>query len=536
MRRNGSGLRWSRRSRVAVIGALSLLAAGCTSAAPPAGSAGPDTPSSAASASAPAPTSSPASTRATPASTTAPASTPATPASTPAAPASSTPAAVSGRATSAESAATTPSSAALPALVASTLQVPSGLGDAPLDEPRTVQAPPGWTVSVWARVGGARLEAWTPDGRLLVSRPKSGDVVMLEPMASGAPRQSTLVSGLDQPHGLAFAGSTLYVAESDRVDAYTYRRGAVSSRRTVVDGLPDAKSPELGGTYAHALKSVAVGADGAVYVSVGSTGNISAEDRDADPQRATILRVPPTAAAASGGTTAGSSGAAAVYARGVRNGTGLAVDPDGAVWTAVNNRDNIGYPYDRAYGSSGGSDEGEVLSAYVADHPAEELAKLSAGRDLGWPYCNPEPDVDPGVPGSALAYARMPFVRDIQTNADGTKLNCATLPRIEQGMGAHSAPLGLSFATNPGLPQPYGKGALVGIHGSWNRQPPRAPEVSFFPWRNGTLGNQQTLLGGFQNAGGDRWGRPVMAVQGPDDAIYVTDDAAGAVYSMQPPG
>jgi glucose/arabinose dehydrogenase len=410
------------------------------------------------------------------------------------------------------------------ALVASPLGVGADLGAAPLDEARQVLAPDGWQVSVWARVPSARLAAWTPDGKLLVSRPKEGDVVVLTPGAdSAAPTQQRLVSGLDQPHGLAFDDDILYVAESDRVDAYTYRGGQVADRRTVVDGLPDAKSPDLRGAYAHALKSVAVGQDGALFVSVGSTGNISEEDRAADPERATILRVP------AGG------GAATVYARGVRNGTGLAVDPDGAAWTAVNNRDNIEYPYDRSYGDGGGSDEGEVLRAYVADHPLEPLAKLTEGRDLGWPYCNPDPDVDPGVPGSALRYADRPFVPDVQTNADGSKLDCATLPPVEQGMGAHSAPLGMSFARTPGLPAPFGQGALVGIHGSWNRQPPRPPEVAFFPWRDGGLGPQQTLLSGFQDADGRRWGRPVMAVQGPDDAVYVTDDYAGAVYRMVPP-
>ena len=173
-----------------------------------------------------------------------------------------------------------------------------------------------------------------------------------------------------------------------------------------------------------------------------------------------------------------------------------------------------------------------MLPAYVGDHPLEPFAKLTQGRDLGWPYCNPDPDVDPGVPGSALTYADRPFVRDRQTNADGSKLDCATLPPVEQGMGAHSAPLGLSFADLPGA---YGTGALVGVHGSWNRTPPRPPEVAFFAERDGTLGDQQTLLGGFQAADGSRWGRPVMALQGPDGAVYVTDDAAGAVYRMQPP-
>ncbi len=408
------------------------------------------------------------------------------------------------------------------ALVGSPLTVAPGLDAAPLDRPREVQTPDGWSVSVWARLDAPRLAAWTPDGTLLVSRPKRGDVVALVPgSGSAAPEQRTLLSGLNQPHGLTFAGSTLYVAESDRVDAYSYAEGRVGAPKTVVDGLPDAKSPDLRGAYAHALKSVTVDEDGATYVSVGSTGNASAADRDADPERATVLRVPP------GG------GAANVYARGVRNGTGLAIGPDGAVWTAVNNRDNIAYPYSRAYGGDGSSDRGEVLPSYVADHPLEPLARLSEGRDLGWPYCNPDPDAEPGVPGSALVYADRPFVRDEQTNADGARLDCAALPPVEQGLGAHSAPLGLSFADE--LPDPLGPGALVGVHGSWNRQPPRPPEVAFFSWQGGGLGDQRTLLGGFQAADGSRWGRPVMAVQGPDDAVYVTDDYAGAVYKMVPP-
>jgi glucose/arabinose dehydrogenase len=405
-------------------------------------------------------------------------------------------------------------SASGPALTATTVRPLAGTEAAPFDQKRRLQAPPGWTVTVWARVPGARLLAWTDDHKLLVSRPKFGDVVTLTPGPGDAPPASgTLLSGLNQPHGLALSGDSLYVAESDQVDGFSYAGGRATGKRVVVDGLPDAKSPELGGQYAHALKSVAVGKDGALYVSVGSTGNISAEDRDASPERASILRVQP------GG------GSPEVFAHGVRNGTGLAVDPGGAVWTAVNNRDNVGYPYD-------GADRGKVIQAYVNDHPLEPLAKLQPGRDLGWPYCNPDPDVRPGEKDSPLSYTARPFVRDVQTNPGGAKLDCAKLPPVEQGMGAHSAPLGLSFAVSPGLSGGYGPGALVGIHGSWNRKPPRPPEVSFFAWRNGTLGPQQTLLTGFQGSDGSRWGRPVMAVQGPDEALYVSDDLAGAIYRV----
>ena len=67
--------------------------------------------------------------------------------------------------------------------------------------------------------------------------------------------------------------------------------------------------------------------------------------------------------------------------------------------------------------------------------------------------------------------------------SDGTKLDCVTLPPVEQGMGAHSAPLGMSFVTSPGLPGGYGPGALVGIHASWNRKPPARRQSPSSPGR-----------------------------------------------------
>ena len=405
----------------------------------------------------------------------------------------------------------TPAPADTPLIIGSStvaVEVDPTLAAAPFDEPRQAMVPRGWTLSVWARTAKPRLAVWAPDGDLLVSAPSAGTVLRFAPAADGPAQESVLLDGLDQPHGLTFSGSTLYVAESDQIDAYDYSEGSVTNPRRVASGLPDARSPDLGGAYSHALKSVAVGPDGAVYFSIGSTGNVSAVDRTADPPRATIMRVPP------GG------GPAAPFATGVRNGTGLAVAPDGALWTAVNGRDNVAFPEPGPY-------YGQVIADYVNDHPPEQLARLTQGRELGWPYCNSD--------YSGSGPANLPFIRDVQTNPDGDRMDCAALQPVEQSFGAHSAPLGLSFVDGD-LPEPFARGALVGIHGSWNRQPPRAPEVSFYPWRDGDLGNQQTLVGGFQADDGSRWGRPVAAVAGPDGAVYITDDYADAIYRLAPPG
>ena len=59
----------------------------------------------------------------------------------------------------------------------------------------------------------------------------------------------------------------------------------------------------------------------------------------------------------------------------------------------------------------------------------------------------------------------------------------------------------------------------------------------WLPWNSSThtLGAAVNLVSGFQDANGDRWGRPADAVPGPDGALYVSDDTAGAIYRLVPP-
>src|SRR3984885_1060813 len=105
-----------------------------------------------------------------------------------------------------------------------TLVVPDGEGAGALSAPRQLTVPSGWTARVWARVDDARMEAWTPEGDLLVSTPNSGSIMELRPDAAGTGTVTTLLSGLTVPQGMAFAQLdhrwVLYVAGSDQIDQY----------------------------------------------------------------------------------------------------------------------------------------------------------------------------------------------------------------------------------------------------------------------------------------------------------------------------
>ena len=142
---------------------------------------------------------------------------------------------------------------------------PGGLDDLGLGRRPTT---PGWrrgrpTARCWCRgPARARWSGWPRSGR-------DGHLV------------TVLLDGLTQPHGLAFDGATLYVAESDQIRPTPTRRRGDRSRASSPTAFPTPSPPSSAASYAHALKTVAVGPDHALYFSIGSSGNISADDRDA---------------------------------------------------------------------------------------------------------------------------------------------------------------------------------------------------------------------------------------------------------------
>jgi glucose/arabinose dehydrogenase len=402
-----------------------------------------------------------------------------------------------------------------------TLQVPSSLAGGELSTPRQLQVPKGWKASVWARPEGARMLAFTPEGQLLVSEPSLGVVLMLGGEGV-AETEKVVLSGLESPQGLAFAETEkgewkLYVGESDQIDAYPWSHGEAGAQRVIAPNLPD---EEPSGDDVHRQKDVVVAPDGTVYFDVGSSDNANPVDRTYQPPRGVIDSVGPN------------GGPVRTVMQGVRNGEGLALAPDGSIWTAVNNRDEIQFPFHKR--AEGHEDAfGEVIHSYVDNHPVDEVARVRQGRDLGWPLCDPEQ----GKSKPRGSFANVPLIPDAENNPDGSQLDCAKLAPIEVGIPAHSAPLGISFLVGTKVPSPWSGGAVLAAHGSWDRQEPRPPAVLWLPWdaKKGTLLPSQTLVSGFQDEDGERWGRPVDVVPGPEGSLYVSDDTAGAIYRLTPP-
>jgi len=191
------------------------------------------------------------------------------------------------------------------------------------------------------------------------------------------------------------------------------------------------------------------------------------------------------------------------------------------LWVAVNNRDNLAYPYNDRSGNYG-----KVIQSYVDNHPPEEFTQVRDGGNYGWPFCNPNPDTGKGL-------NNMPFDRDYQFNADG-HVDCSKIDRISKGIQAHSAPLGLTFLQNTNFPL-YQNGAAVTLHGSWNRTQKTGYKVAYFPWdsTNQMPGEQDDLVSGWlDEATPEVWGRPVDLVVDQQENLLISDDYSGTIYRL----
>jgi glucose/arabinose dehydrogenase len=294
----------------------------------------------------------------------------------------------------------------------------------------------------------------------------------------GTPELRTVfLSGLNSPFGMALVGDTFYVADSDALLAFPYQSGQTritAAPRKIVD-LP------AGPINHHWTKNVIASPDGSrLYVTVGSNSNVAENGMAAEERRAAILEVNPA------------TGASRVFASGLRNPNGMGWQPrSGALWTAVNERDEIG-------------------NDLVPDY----MTTVKDGGFYGWPYSYYGQTVDARV---------KPQRPDLVARAI----------KPDYALGAHTASLGLTFYDADAFPARYRGGAFVGQHGSWNRKPLNGYRVAFVPFAGGRpSGPAEDFLTGFVNAKGEALGRPVGVAVDKAGALLVADDVGNVVWRV----
>jgi glucose/arabinose dehydrogenase/mono/diheme cytochrome c family protein len=348
-------------------------------------------------------------------------------------------------------------------------------------EPETVErrfvVAPGYRVELFAEgIQNARFLRFSPGGSLVVSQPRLGRLLRVERDLNGDGRsdgQHVLLEGLDRPHGFDFGSGQLFIGEGGAIARVAFEESgpdtlhAIGGPARIVEGLPEGEN--------HWTRTVRIGPDGMLYLTIGSSCNVCIEK---DPRRAAMMRY------AIDGTSE------EIYAAGLRNSVGFDWRPGTTeLYATENGRDLLG-----------------------DDTPPCELNRIERAAFYGWPYAygdnQPDPDFGKGQPARIRA----------------------SLPPVH-AFGAHQAPLGITFLRSASQPADYRGAALVALHGSWNRSELSGYKVVSLHWDADGRISQRDFLSGFLT-GDDVIGRPVDVAEGPDGAIYVSDDYAAAIYRI----
>ena len=317
----------------------------------------------------------------------------------------------------------------------------------------------GWIMKqVMARAGAGVPSA----NRITLLRDADGDGV--------AETRTALLEGLIRRSAWRWSATTSTSPTPTRSCASRTRparRGSPSRARKVVD-LPG------GPINHHWTKNIIASRDGSrLYATVGSNSNVGENGMENEEGRAAIWEVDPKA------------GTKRLFATGLRNPNGMAWEPEtGALWTVVNERDEIGSDLVPDYLTS--VRDGALLRlALQLLRPARRRAVAAAAARPG------------------RRRGRSPTTRSARTSRR------SALPTAE---GA-------------ALPAPFQRGVFIGLHGSWNRKPLSGYKVVFVPFADGKPTAQPIdVLTGFLNADGKAQGRPVGVAIDKRGALLVADD------------
>ncbi|CAN5453794.1 sorbosone dehydrogenase family protein [soil metagenome] len=291
--------------------------------------------------------------------------------------------------------------------------------------------------------------------------------------------KTAFLTGLNSPYGMALAGDTLYVANTDALMAFPYKTGEtrITAKGRKVMNLPSS-APNM-----HWTKNLLASPDGTLlYIAVGSNSNIGENGLDKEENRAAIYELNLK------------TGDKRIYASGLRNPVGMAWEPSSKeLWAVVNERDMLG-------------------SDLVPDY----LTRVEFGGFYGWPW------IYWGGYEDRRVQPERPELREYTHRPD-------------YALGNHVAPLGLTFANGAALGAPFDRGAFVGLHGSWNRKPAAGYKVMFVPFTadGQATGKPVDLLTGFLDKDGDARGRPVDVLIDQKGAVLVSDDVGGIIWRVR---
>ncbi|MDW5290864.1 sorbosone dehydrogenase family protein [Formosa sp. PL04] len=348
-------------------------------------------------------------------------------------------------------------------------------------------APEGFTVTKLA--DGFKNPRWTyiaPNGDMFVceanTKKSAGLITILRDKNNDGTIElrETFLEELKQPLGMLIIGDYFYVANTDGLYKYPYKTGQTklnpSESKKIVD-LP------AGGYNNHWTRNIITNdAQDKIYISVGSASNVGEYGMDEEIRRANILEVDLNGENEE------------IYASGLRNPVGMDWNPaNGELWTAVNERDEIG---------------DNLVPDYVTS--------VKEGGFYGWPYAYYGAIEDPRLEGKAPDLVAKTIVPDVS-------------------VGPHTASLGLTFYNMDSFPEKYKNGVFVGQHGSWNRSVLSGYRVVFIPFENGKPTSEpEDFLTGFiaDKSETDVYGRPVCVTVTPTGDLLVNDDSGNTIWKV----
>jgi glucose/arabinose dehydrogenase len=367
--------------------------------------------------------------------------------------------------------------------------VDNGPDESPRPANAWPQTLPGFKVELYASsLDYPRLLRTAPNGDLFLAESHTGEIKVFRGVTrDGKAEQSQVfVTGLRQPFGIAFYPSGrdpqwIYVGNTDSVVRFPYRNGDLKARggSQKIAELPGGGHLRGGG---HWTRDITFSTDDKkMYVSVGSHSNN--DDPDTHPEekeRADILEFNPDGSGKR------------VYARGLRNAVGIAVNPaTGELWASTNERDELG-----------------------DNLPPDYITHIQDGGFYGWPWYYMGGHYDPKHEG------KHPELKDKVITPDVL-------------LQPHFASLEMTFYNGRQFPADYHGDIFAAEHGSWNRSRRNGYEVVRVPLKNGKAnGSYEDFLTGFVTSDGKVWGRPVGVAIANDGALFVSDDVSKSIWRV----